>query len=126
MTRIVLEGAGLTPAGVASVPVSSDGYTSALVHGTIQSGILQEEQVISVLKKDSHLHEVVNFDQADPGCFYGTYVMTRSWLASHQDVAKKFLTAIVRAAAESSLVRTGPIISVMSQLATWSGDPRWH
>jgi ABC-type nitrate/sulfonate/bicarbonate transport system substrate-binding protein len=194
MTRIVLEGAGLTPASVAYVPVSSDGYASALVQGTIQSGILQEEQVISVLKKDSHLHVLVNFDQADPGYFYGTYVVTRSWLATHQDVAKKFLTAIVRAhrfmyqdkaatvpivaqatgfspqvisqaydvllgregvfpvnqgldltriagtlqtmrrykiltgtaPAESSLVSTGPITAVMSQLGTWAGDPRWH
>lgn len=94
---MVIEGAGMTPSDVAYVPVSSDGYTSALVQGTIQSGILQEEQVISVLRQDSKLHVLVNFDQARPGYFYGTYVVTRAWLAGHADVVKKFLTAIVRA-----------------------------
>src|SRR5215469_12340989 len=48
MTRMVIENAGLTPSNVAYVPVSSDGYTGALVQGSIQSAILQQEQVTNV------------------------------------------------------------------------------
>jgi len=97
MTRYILAGAGLTPADAAYVPVASTGYISALLQGSIQSAILQEEQVIDVLQKDPKLHVLVNLYQARPYYFYGTYVVTRTWLAHHQAVAEKFLTAIVRA-----------------------------
>jgi ABC-type nitrate/sulfonate/bicarbonate transport system substrate-binding protein len=194
MTRMVLAGAGLTPSDVAYVPVSSDGYIGALTQGTIQSAILQQEQVTNVLQRDHNLHVLVNLYQARPEYFYGTYVVTRTWLAHNQNVAKRFLTAIVRAhrfmyknkaatvrivaqatgfsqqvigqaygvllghegvfpvnqsldpariaktiqtmqqyqtltgtaPAESSVVDTGPISAVVSQLGAWTGDPRWH
>jgi NitT/TauT family transport system substrate-binding protein len=194
MTRMVIENAGLTPSNVAYVPVSSDGYIGALMQGSIQSAILQQEQVTNVLQGDHNLHVLVNLYQALPDYFYGTYVVTRTWLTSHQQTAKKFLTAIVRAhrfmyknkaatvrivadttgfsqqvigqaydvllgregvfpvnqgldaahiattiqtmqryktltgtaPAVSSLVDTGPISAVVSQLGAWTGDPRWH
>jgi len=97
MTRMVLEGAGLTPSDVSYVPVSANGYTSALVQGTIQSAIVQEEQAIDVLQRDDKLHVLVDLGQLRPDYFYGTYVVTRSWLAHNEDIAKRFLTAIVRA-----------------------------
>jgi len=194
MTRMVIENAGLTPSNVAYVPVSSDGYIGALTQGSIQSAILQQEQVTNVLQRDHNLHVLVNLYQAMPGYFYGTYVVTRAWLAHHQQTAKKFLTAIVRAhrfmyknkaasvrivaqatgfsqpvisqaydvllgregvfavnqgletariaqtiqtmqhyktltgtaPAAASIVDTGPISAVVSQLGAWTGDPRWH
>ena len=194
MTRMVIEGAGMTTSDVAYIPGAADSYISSLIQGTIQSGILQEEQVISVLHRDSKLHVLVNLYQARPNYFYGAYFATRSWLAANQDVAKRFLTAIVRAhrfmyqdkaatvpivakatgfsqqvigkayavllgqegvfpvnegldparitdtiqtmrqykiltgtaPAESSLVDTGPISAVISQLGAWTGDPRWN
>src|SRR5215813_2101528 len=194
MTRMVIENAGLTPSNVAYVPVSSDGYIGALMQGSIQSAILQQEQVTDVLQRDHSLHVLVNMYKAKPDYFYGTYVVTRAWLADHQDAAKKFLTAIVRAhrfmyknkaaavrivaqatgfspqvisqsydvllgqegvfpvnqgleeariaktiqtmqqyktltgtaPAVSSIVDTAPISAVISQLGTWTGDPRWH
>jgi len=97
MTRMVIEGAGLTTSDVSYVPGSSSAYISELLAGEIQSGVLQEEQVLKVLAKDSKLHVLVNFTQADPGYFYGTYVVTKPWLAAHQSTAEKFLTAITRA-----------------------------
>jgi NitT/TauT family transport system substrate-binding protein len=97
MTRMILAGAGLTPADATYVPVASTGYISALLQGSIQSAILQEEQVISVLHKDPKLHVLVNLYQDRPYYFYGTYVVSRPWLAHHQSVAQRFLTAIVRA-----------------------------
>jgi len=194
MTRMVLESNGLTPSDAAYVPVASDGYISALIQGTIQSAILQQEQVTDVLQRDHSLHVLVNMSKAWPDYFYGTYVVTRPWLAQHQETAKKFLTAIVRAhrfmyknkaaavrivaqatgfspqvisqsydvllgqegvfpvnqgleeariaktiqtmqqyktltgtaPAVSSIVDTAPISAVISQLGTWTGDPRWH
>lgn len=97
MTRMVLEGAGLTPADASYVPTSANGYTSALVQGTIHSAILQQEQAIDVLQRDARLHVLVDLGQVRPDYFYGAYAVSRSWLASHPDVAKRFLTAIVRA-----------------------------
>ena len=97
MTRMVIENAGLTPSNVAYVPVSSDGYTGALVQGSIQSAILQQEQVTNVLQRDHSLHVLVNLYQALPDYFYGTYVVNRTWLTHHPQTAQKFLTAIVRA-----------------------------
>jgi len=97
MTRMVLERAGLTPSDAAYVPVSANGYTSALVQGTIQSAILQEEQAIDVLQRDARLHVLVDLGQLRPDYFYGTYAVTQTWLAHNQDVARRFMTAIVRA-----------------------------
>jgi ABC-type nitrate/sulfonate/bicarbonate transport system substrate-binding protein len=97
MTRMVIEGAGLTTSDVTYVPSSSSAYISELLAGQIQSGVLQEEQTLSALKKDPGLHVLVNFDQAHPDYFYGAYVVNQSWLAGHESVAEKFLTAITLA-----------------------------
>lgn len=97
MTRMIIEGAGLTTSDVSYVPSSSSAYISELLAGEIQSGVLQEEQTLKALKKDSGLHVLVNFDQAHPDYFYGTYVASKSWLAANQATAEKFLTAITLA-----------------------------
>lgn len=97
MTRMVLDGAGLTPADVSYVPVSANGYTSALIQGTIQSAILQTEQAIDVLGRDDKLHVLVDLARSRPDYYYGTYAVAQSWLAHHPDIARRFLTAIVRA-----------------------------
>jgi ABC-type nitrate/sulfonate/bicarbonate transport system substrate-binding protein len=120
MTRMILAGAGLTPADATYVPVASTGYISALLQGSIQSAILQQEQVIDVLQKDAKLHVLVNLYQARPYYFYGTYVVSRPWLAHHQSVAEKFLTAIVRAHRfmyqhEAATVRTVAVTTGFSQ-----------
>jgi NitT/TauT family transport system substrate-binding protein len=97
MTRMVIEGAGLTTSDVTYVPSSSSAYISELLVGEIQSGVLQEEQTLKALKKDSSLHVLVNFDQAHPNYFYGAYVVSKSWLAANESTAEKFLTAITLA-----------------------------
>lgn len=97
MTRMIIEGAGLTASDVTYVPSSSSAYISELLAGEIQSGVLQEEQTLKALKKDGSLHVLVNFSQAFPGYFYGTYVASKSWLAANQATAEKFLTAITLA-----------------------------
>lgn len=97
MTRMVIEGAGMTTSDVTYVPGSASGYISALEQGTIQSGVLQEEQVLKILNGDSKLHVLVNYSQADPNYFYGAYEATKSWLAGHTDIAERFLTAITEA-----------------------------
>jgi len=51
---------------VAYVPVSSDGYIGALLQGSIQSAILQQEQVTDVLQRDHNLHVLVNLYHAMP------------------------------------------------------------
>jgi NitT/TauT family transport system substrate-binding protein len=97
MTRMVIEGAGLTTSDVTYVPSSSSAYIDELLDGTIQSAVLQEEQVLKVLKKDSKLHVLVNLAQQHPDYFYGAYVVSTSWLASNESTAEKFLTAITMA-----------------------------
>jgi ABC-type nitrate/sulfonate/bicarbonate transport system substrate-binding protein len=97
MTRIVIEGAGMTTSDVSYIPSSSSAYTTELLSGAIQSGVLQEEQVLKVLKKDAKLHVLVNYAQTQPNYFYGAYVVNKSWLSSHESVAEKFLTAITLA-----------------------------
>jgi ABC-type nitrate/sulfonate/bicarbonate transport system substrate-binding protein len=97
MTRMVLAGAGLTPANAAYIPVDANSYTSALVQGTISAAILQREQAIDVLRRDANLHVLVDLNQVRPDYFYGAYAVTKTWLAHNQDVAKRFLTAILRA-----------------------------
>jgi NitT/TauT family transport system substrate-binding protein len=97
MTRMVIEGAGLTTSDVTYVPGSSSAYISELLAGEIQSGVLQEEQTLTALKKDAKLHVLVNYEQADPNYFYGTYVVSKSWLAGNGATLGKFLTAITLA-----------------------------
>ncbi len=97
MTRMIIEGAGLTTSDVIYVPSSSSAYVSELLTGTVQSAVLQEEQVLKVLSKDSKLHVLVNLASAHPDYFYGAYVVSKSWLASNQSTAEKFLTAITLA-----------------------------
>ena len=97
MTRMVIQDAGLTQSDVKYVPVASDGYIGALIRGTIQSAILQQEQVTDVLQRDHNVHVLVNMYTDKPDYFYGTYAVTKTWLASHQDAAQRFLTAIVQA-----------------------------
>jgi NitT/TauT family transport system substrate-binding protein len=97
MTRMIIEGAGLTTSDVTYVPSSSSAYVSELLAGTVQSAVLQEEQVLKVLGKDKKLHVLVNLAQAHPDYFYGAYVVSRSWLAANETTAEKFLTAITMA-----------------------------
>jgi ABC-type nitrate/sulfonate/bicarbonate transport system substrate-binding protein len=97
MTRMIIEGAGLTTGDVTYVPSSSSAYISELLAGQIQSGVLQEEQTLKALAKDKDLHVLVNFDQAQPNYFYGAYVVSQSWLAGHEQTAEKFLAAITLA-----------------------------
>jgi NitT/TauT family transport system substrate-binding protein len=97
MTRMVLENAGLTTSDVTYVPGSSSAYISELLAGEIQSGVLQEEQTLKALGKDKNLHVLVNFAQEFPDYFYGTYVVSKSWLASNEVTAGKFLAAITLA-----------------------------
>jgi NitT/TauT family transport system substrate-binding protein len=97
MTRMVIEGEGLTTSDVTYVPSSSSAYISELLAGEIRSGVLQEEQTLTALKKDTSLHVLVNYEQADPNYFYGTYVVSKSWLAGNQATLEKFLTAITMA-----------------------------
>jgi NitT/TauT family transport system substrate-binding protein len=87
----------VTTSDVTYVPSSSSAYISELLAGEIQSGVLQGEQTLTALKKDSKLHMLVNYDQADPNYFYGTYVVSKSWLAGNQATLEKFLTAITLA-----------------------------
>jgi NitT/TauT family transport system substrate-binding protein len=97
MTRMVIEGEGLSTSDVTYVPSSSSAYVSELLAGEIQSGVLQEEQTLTALKKDTKLHVLVNYEEADPDYFYGTYVVSKSWLAGNQATLEKFLTAITMA-----------------------------
>jgi ABC-type nitrate/sulfonate/bicarbonate transport system substrate-binding protein len=97
MTRMVIEGAGLTRSDVTYVPSSSSAYITELLTGTIQSAVLQEEQVLKVLGKDKKLHVLVNLAQQHPDYFYGAYVVSKSWLAANESTAEKFLTAITMA-----------------------------
>lgn len=97
MTRMVIEGEGLTTADVTYVPSSSSAYISELLAGEIKSGVLQEEQTVTALKKDSDLHVLVDYEQAEPNYFYGTYLVSKSWLAGHQAILERFLTAITLA-----------------------------
>jgi NitT/TauT family transport system substrate-binding protein len=97
MTRMVIESAGMTTSDVTYIPSPSSAYVSELLAGTVQSAVLQEEQVLAVLKKDAGLHVLVNFASARPDYFYGAYVVTKSWLAANESVAERFLTAITEA-----------------------------
>lgn len=97
MTRMVIEGAGLTTSDVSYVPSSSSAYISELLAGEIQSGVLQEEQTLKALNKDKSLHVLLNFDKQFPNYFYGSYVVNKSWLASNEVTAGKFLAAITLA-----------------------------
>jgi len=97
MTRMVIEGAGLTSSDVTEVPSSSSAYISELLAGEIQSGVLQEEQTLKALNKDKGLHTMLNYEKAYPNYFYGAYVVNKSWLAANQVTAGKFLAAITLA-----------------------------
>jgi len=97
MTRMVLLQAGLSPGNVKYVSVTADAYVKTLIAGRIQAAILQREQAVKALNQDPKLHVLVDLYQLRPDYFYGTYFVSRKWLASHQDVAARFLTAVMRA-----------------------------
>jgi NitT/TauT family transport system substrate-binding protein len=97
MTRMVLESAKLTPQDVHYVPVSAPGYIQALMAGQIQSAILQTEQAIELLERDSRFYVLVDLHGVEPDYFYGTYFARKDWLAKHPDLAIRYLTALTQA-----------------------------
>jgi ABC-type nitrate/sulfonate/bicarbonate transport system substrate-binding protein len=97
MTRMVLESAHLTPQDVHYIPVSAPGYIQGLISGQIQSAILQTEQAIEILERDARFHVLVDLHQVEPDYFYGTYFVSKDWLAQHSDLATRFLTALTQA-----------------------------
>ena len=97
MTRLVLQGAELTPEDVSYRPVESNGYTGALLGGQIQSGILQQEQAIDAMAKDDGFHVLEDLYATDPKYFYGTYFSKPAWLKANKDSAERFLAAVTQA-----------------------------
>lgn len=97
MTRLVLEGAGLTRADVEYLPTNADAYTSALVQGRIASAILHPEQAVAARAKDPDLHALVDLYDVEPDYYYGTYFVSKKWLDDNKDTAEKFMLAITKA-----------------------------
>jgi NitT/TauT family transport system substrate-binding protein len=97
MTRMVLESATLTTKDVHYIPVSAPGYIQGLIAGQIHSAILQTEQAIEILERDARFHVLVDLHQVEPDYFYGTYFVSRDWLAKNPDLAIRFLTALTQA-----------------------------
>jgi NitT/TauT family transport system substrate-binding protein len=97
MTRMVLESARLTPKDVHYIPVSAPGYIQGLISGQIHSAILQTEQAIEILERDPRFHVLVDLHQVEPDYFYGTYFVSKDWLAKNPDLAVRFLTALTQA-----------------------------
>jgi NitT/TauT family transport system substrate-binding protein len=97
MTRMVLESAQLTPKDVHYIPVSAPGYIQGLISGQIHSAILQTEQAIEILERDARFHVLVDLHQVEPDYFYGTYFVSKDWLAKNPDLASRFLTALTQA-----------------------------
>jgi ABC-type nitrate/sulfonate/bicarbonate transport system substrate-binding protein len=97
MTRLVLQGAGMTPDDVSYRPVESNGYTGALLAGQIQSAILQQEQAIDAMERDDGLHVLADLYKTDPDYFYGTFFTKEGWLKANGDTAQRFLAAITQA-----------------------------
>jgi NitT/TauT family transport system substrate-binding protein len=97
MTRMVLESAQLTAKDVQCIPVSAPGYIQGLISGQIHSAILQTEQALEILQRDARFHVLVDLHQVEPDYFYGTYFVSKDWLAKHRDLAIRFLTALTQA-----------------------------
>lgn len=97
MTRMVLEDVDLTPDDVSYLPVEAQAYISALLQGQIASAILHQEQAIEAINRDPSFHSLRDLYEVEPDYYYGTYFTSRSWLADNEDVARRFLTALVKA-----------------------------
>jgi NitT/TauT family transport system substrate-binding protein len=97
MTRMVLESAQLIPKDVHYIPVSAPGYIQGLLSGQIHSAILQTEQAIAILERDARFHVLVDLHQVEPDYFYGTYFVSKDWLAKNRDLAIRFLIALTQA-----------------------------
>jgi NitT/TauT family transport system substrate-binding protein len=97
MTRMVLESAQLTPKDVRYIPVSAPGYIPGLIGGQIHSAILQTEQALELLERDARFHVLVDLYAVEPDYFYGTYFVSKDWLAKNPDLAARFLTALTQA-----------------------------
>jgi NitT/TauT family transport system substrate-binding protein len=97
MTRMVLERAQLTAKDVHYIPVSAPGYIQGLITGQIHSAILQTEQAMEILARDARFHVLVDLHEVEPNYFYGTYFVSKNWLATHPDLASRFLTALTLA-----------------------------
>lgn len=97
MTRMVLEGAAMTPDDVSYVSVGADAYVSALVQRQIASAILHPEQRIQAQQEDATLHSLINLYEVEPDYYYGTYFTSDSWLEENPEAAAAFTEAITRA-----------------------------
>jgi NitT/TauT family transport system substrate-binding protein len=97
MTRMVLESAQLTVKDLHYIPVSAPGYIQGLISGQIHSAILQTEQAMEILARDTRFHILVDLHEVEPNYFYGTYFVSKHWLAKHPDLASRFLTALTQA-----------------------------
>src|SRR2546429_9275195 len=97
MTRAVYQSAHLEPSDVHYVNVADTGYVGYLLTHKIDSAVLQQEQSIDAETRDPELHALTDLYQLWPEYIYGTYFVKSSWLASHRDVAVRFLTALTKA-----------------------------
>lgn len=97
MTRMILESARLTVQDVSYVPVSAPGYIPGLIAGQIHSAILQTEQALEILERDTRFHVLVDLHAVEPEYFYGTYFVSQDWLSAHSDLAVRYLTALIQA-----------------------------
>lgn len=97
MTRMVLESAGLTPKDVHYVPTDAQAIVSALIQGTIQSGVLHPEQFVAAQQKDPKLHALVNLYKVEPTYYYGTYFTNKTWLDNNPQAAVRFTEALTKA-----------------------------
>lgn len=97
MTRMVLEGAGMTQNDVSYVSVGSDAYVSALIQRQIASAVLHPEQRIQAQQEDESLHSLINLYEVEPDYYYGTYFTSTDWLEENSEAAASFAEALTRA-----------------------------
>ncbi len=97
MTRMVLQKANMTPQDVKYVSVLGPSYIPALISGKIQSAVLQTDQAFEILQRDSRFHVLVDMYKVEPNYYFGSYIVSKDWLAKNPDIAVRYLSALIQA-----------------------------
>ncbi len=97
MTRVVLQGAGLTPNDVQYVPVASAGYITGLIAGKIDTAILHIDQAHMARTKKASLHVLVSLWEIMPAYWYGTFTTSEELLRKDPALMSGAVAALIKA-----------------------------
>jgi NitT/TauT family transport system substrate-binding protein len=97
MTRLVLRKYGIAPSDVKFVSTTTAARVTALVAGTVDTGVLHLDQVKTVAKKNPGIHTLVNMTDVVKDYQYAVYAATADSLKNNATKMECLVRALIKA-----------------------------